>query len=469
MDALDKHTLEIVEGRIAGDVEGNFASGISIVDFVVHVWGVDRRLATSLLGHTWTLLEAPLLDYDSATEEKKLYAPFSAMASALVKEAQEIARRTSPGYIAANDADASLETEESPIHFWSALGTQPLRSSLTFRKPDMLVVDKAYVNITPRWPLVRHPAEFKPFRGKSKKSSRISTLAESYDGASYGSATAASGSKRKLGPSRSSTTNKRIRMQKQHIQLATYSLECLNASSRHYVGGLWVNRFKVGLWYYDRSCVISSLEFDFKENPELLALVLYALSACDDQHAGFDPYLSPCSPLPTVNAKDHKGDPHWQEVVGFTFKFPDSPIYPGPRQYRIKGTIFASRGLIGRGTMVYRVASLEDNLKEDAAEDEALKICWPHRNRKLEGDTLECLRKRLPARWHDHIPEVTFSATATAEDLRLPRVELLKLSAIKDFERKDRQLHILVMKLYKKLWEAGSPEEFMEIYLDCVE
>ncbi|KAG6843425.1 hypothetical protein H0H87_004701, partial [Tephrocybe sp. NHM501043] len=102
-------------------------------------------------------------------------------------------------------------------------------------------------------------------------------------------------------------------------------------------------------------------------------------------------------------------------------------------------------------------------------EDEALKICWPHRNRKLEGDTLECLRKRLPAQWHDHIPEVTYSATATAEDLRLPRVELLKLSAIKDFERKDRQLHILVMKIYKKLWEAGSVEEFMEIYLDCVE
>ncbi|KAG6844041.1 hypothetical protein H0H87_010365 [Tephrocybe sp. NHM501043] len=201
----------------------------------------------------------------------------------------------------------------------------------------------------------------------------------------------------------------------------------------------------------------------------MLALVLYALSTCDDQHAGFDPYLFPCSPLPAVNVKDRKSHRHWQEVIGFTFRFLDSPIYPGPRQYRIKGTLFASRGLIGRGTMVYRVASLEDNLKEDAVEDEALKICWPHRNRKLEGDTLECLRKRLPAQWHDHIPEVTYSATATAEDLRLPRVELLKLSAIKDFERKDRQLHILVMKIYKKLWEAGSVEEFMEIYLDCVE
>ncbi|KAG6808259.1 hypothetical protein H0H87_000358, partial [Tephrocybe sp. NHM501043] len=198
IDALDKHTLEIIEGRLAGDIEGNFASGISVVDFVVHVWGVDRHLATSLLGHTWTLLEAPLLEYDSATEEKKLYAPFCTIASALVKEAQQIARRSSPS-CSANDVHAPVEAEESPIHFWSALGTQPLRSSLTFRKPDMLVVDKAYVNITPRWPLVRHPAEFKPFRGKSKKSSQLSTLVESRDDASYGSATATSGSKRKLG------------------------------------------------------------------------------------------------------------------------------------------------------------------------------------------------------------------------------------------------------------------------------
>ncbi|KAF8642416.1 hypothetical protein AX14_009748, partial [Amanita brunnescens Koide BX004] len=40
-----------------------------------------------------------------------------------------------------------------------------------------------------------------------------------------------------------------------HLQLARYVLECMAAASRHYATGVFVDRFNISLWYYDRAIV----------------------------------------------------------------------------------------------------------------------------------------------------------------------------------------------------------------------
>ncbi|KAG6917057.1 hypothetical protein DXG01_004029 [Tephrocybe rancida] len=513
MMGTQDHTLSTVKPLLHEDLRTKYAHSIPVIDFVVSVWGIDRDLATNLLGRSWSLLEEPLQTYQSADHEKKLYAPFASIANALVKTAQDLARQILQPHASAEVADA--DCEENPIFFWNALGEKALTSAITSRKPDMLTVAKVHANITPRWPLVKHILEFKRRlrpKGKSRGSRRLPAhvTGESADGSSnrtmsstgsrkrhkpaqnndsdgssklpthvtgvsadgslYDSVPSTSGSqKRKRVQNDRATEAKRPRttdpavpteMDRQHIQLGVYSLECLNASSRHYVSGLWIDQFNVSLWYYDRSCALRSKIFNFMESPAELALVLYALSACDDKHAGFDPHLSVCRSL---SEPTNKKDPNWQEVVGSEFNFPASTDYPGRGNYLINETLFRYNGLIGRGTMVYAVTPQLDK----PAEIEALKICWPHLTRSLEGDILQHLRDKLPAQWADHIPEVTFSATLSAEELQLPRIDLLNISRPLNFE--DRQLHVLNMKLYRKLWEVGSVGEFMEIFVDCVE
>lgn len=64
-----------------------------------------------------------------------------------------------------------------------------------------------------------------------------------------------------------------------------------------------------------------------------------------------------------------------------------------------------------------------------------------------------------PPGWRDHLPEVSFSATYSAEQLVLPRVELLKPISTAEF--KNRELRAIAMRLYRKLW-VGYGREVQE-------
>ncbi|TEB27493.1 hypothetical protein FA13DRAFT_1794664 [Coprinellus micaceus] len=67
----------------------------------------------------------------------------------------------------------------------------------------------------------------------------------------------------------------------------------------------------------------------------------------------------------------------------------------------------------------------------------------------------------------DYLPELTFTRTFTAEELDLPWLRLgLNLNPN---TYNDRVLRGMVGKLYHKLWEAGSIENFKQAWLDCVE
>ncbi|KAG6825926.1 hypothetical protein H0H93_016962, partial [Arthromyces matolae] len=156
-------------------------------------------------------------------------------------------------------------------------------------------------------------------------------------------------------------------------------------------------------------------------------------------------------------------DEPWQDIVGLQFTLPLRANYPGRGKYRIEGTLHRSTDLIGRGTMVYRVLPLvKDKVKPG---HEVLKLSWPSFNRSVEAPTVEHLHSMVPLKWRKHLPEVTYSATLRPDALELPRVPLLK--EVKTGLLTDRRLHVLGMKIYRKLWEARNAEEFMQIYLDC--
>ncbi|KAG5635875.1 hypothetical protein DXG03_005214, partial [Asterophora parasitica] len=180
----------------------------------------------------------------------------------------------------------------------------------------------------------------------------------------------------------------------------------------------------------------------FNENPSLLALILYAFNICA---AGFDARLK----FPSANKRPKRPtkEPtpqHYQDVINSVVSLPISTV-----KYRILETLYAYRSLVGRGTMhmVYKVAP-----NNDPDKPLAYKVGWPVVVRKLEADTIKRLRKRLPK---------------TAKELELPRMELLKVDTIKDFE--DRVLHALMMKVYGKLWEVGNVDAFMDVWVHCLE
>ncbi len=257
--------------------------------------------------------------------------------------------------------------------------------------------------------------------------------------------------------------NKKPSLNRDHMQLARYALECMAAASRHYVTGVLVDRFSISLWYYDRATVAHTVPFNFEDQPHMLAMVLYALCECTPRQAGFDPFIIPASePCPSdidqlfetpINPKQSKGD----QVV---LVLGDQMI----KSFRITGDrLFANRGLLGRGTIVFPVEEIDgDEDGEDA--DLVLKLIWPDNQRKREADVICQLREAIPD-MTQHLPDVMCSADMTAEQVRLPR-HLLGIDVVPNLER---CFHAFVMSRYKALWMVDSVEEFQNVFVDCVE
>src|SRR6266576_5551100 len=195
----------------------------------------------------------------------------------------------------------------------------------------------------------------------------------------------------------------------------------------------------------------------------MLAMVLYALCECTPRQAGFDPFIIPASePCPSdinqlfetpISEKQSKGD----QVV---LVLGDQMI----KSFRITGDrLFANRGLLGRGTIVFPVEEIGGD-EDDEDADLVLKVIWPDSRRKREADVIRQLREAIPD-MAQHLPNLMCSADMTAEEVRLPR-HLLGINVIQDLERR---FHALVMSRYKVLWMVDSVEEFQDVFVDCVE
>ena len=248
-----------------------------------------------------------------------------------------------------------------------------------------------------------------------------------------------------------------------HLQLARYALECMAAASRHYATGVFVDRFNISLWYYDRAIVARSATFDFEEQPEMLALVLHALHSCTPRQAGFNPFIikasEPCpsnidelfeTPTSATQSKDDQ----------FVLVQEDGSTV----RFRMTGErLFVNRCLVGRGTHVFPVQAIDGD-KTVTHSEKVLKMMWPDDRRIREAEVIHRLREAIPE-MAQHLPDVICSSDMTADQLRLPR-HLLGIDVAEDLERR---LHAIVMSRYKALWKVETVEEFQDVFVDCVE
>ncbi|KAG6847845.1 hypothetical protein H0H93_005563 [Arthromyces matolae] len=502
-----KHaTVKNVMPELLREFEGRLFVDIALKNFILNVWGVEEAVLDFIVGESWVLDAGHLEEYDKCDLEPKMYKPFADLSEILLSTTMtRVRQKFFP--------DSDPQEERSPIFLWHDRGHKTISGSRTTRKPDIMAFGAPFgPEHNPLWFFSRFSIEFKREEKKGSRTGKgrrtpattpMASIAEarlpstalpkslSQLPLSQSVATTATGAtslssagiphlptaskKRKSSDAHSGQPSKRSRKGKEQstikscepclitqeqTQLARYALECLAASPRHYVTGIWIDRYDISLWYFDRACALRTVRFNFETEPHYLALVLYAMNVCDDKHAGFDlHFVLPALPQPgeTTPLHDH--------IVGSEISLPLNEKYPGKGRYRIEETLYAYRGLLGRGTMVYRATPLLD--MDPECEPEVLKIFWPVLTRPLEATIIEDLHKALPEKWREHIPEVTYSTTFTAAELKLPRVELLDSSVLETLE--DRQQHVLGMKVKKKLWEAPNVEAFMEIFVDCVE
>lgn len=339
-------------------------------------------------------------------------------------------------------------------------------------------------------------------------------------------ASEASIKKRRRGSASSSVTHpptKRGRIDK--AQLLAHAIECLAATSRRWVTGLLIDTCEVTACYFDRHMVACSCSFRFDRNPAMLALILYAMNMCSKDHAGLDPHhlTSPFDPLHAA-ATQSNADLPMSHMIGSFFDLAftangDGTVEgcgsPGgcpvnddaqeashhPQKYvdesqqsqqmdaggrneqkdveisqhrhtresscfRVVDLIQRPDDLVSRGTTVYKV---QRRLPSGEFSDEvyALKFSWAVKSRLSEIDAIEHLRTTLPTSSHDHLPDLIFADSWTVQQLGLPWLSL-KLT-LNEHNHQERVLRAFASKYYKKLWEAGSIENFKQAWLDCVE
>ncbi|RDB15967.1 hypothetical protein Hypma_003576 [Hypsizygus marmoreus] len=530
---LEDATVRDFYAHLRDDIDGRLGCGAPLEAFVRHVWGLAPEHINAILSHTWSLKPDSLETYRTAPTEPDMYDPFSQIADQLVNDVRAflgVEKETCTKFWSDKGKHdiISAVTKRRPdmlsllIHVllprW-ALARQIIEfkklRAFAWAKGETPVTSLASSDVLSQGTLgVQSTSAAAPRKTRSKKKkasnkpkAKASLLSQSVGpiaveaGAPSTSAdvacnnvlvTPTNSTKRKHDGEHDDTPAKIPRMSQSspyyltddHLQLATYALESLAVSTRHYTSGILIDRCIFSLWYYDRACVIRTEEFDFSTDLGIaqLALVLYAVSMCDDRHCGYDPLVIPAEPKPTTAAsagavsdaaqnsepqtartarsetKGKKAQATIEDnlhMTGAQMVFPPTDEFKHGRTFILRDRLFGYHGLVGRGTMVYGVD-----------DDEALKIGWPVTVRPLEATTIATLLERIPE-WKDHLPEVSFSATLTAEQLGLPRSDFQSMVKFQRFE--ERQLHALCMKRYQKLWELNSVEEFMEVFVDCLE
>ncbi|CAA7261237.1 unnamed protein product [Cyclocybe aegerita] len=265
-----------------------------------------------------------------------------------------------------------------------------------------------------------------------------------------------------------------IEVKNGEIQLATYALECLGDSSRHYTTGIFIDSTSVNLWYYDRSAVIRASKFEFSagENnhgTKLLAVALFALSQATMKQSGFDPFVHRfIEPKNGVVLQEH----HIKAITiplsirsktCFRFNKNGEDLI-----FVVDKVLYTYSSIIGRGT--YVASGKQAYIGSPVGEiPKVLKLSWQLQVRHAEAELLRRIRGRLPDYWHRHLPAVRFSAVYKPEELGLPRSKLKEVLKPTRKEIQERDLHVLVTDLYHKLHEAADIEEFKRIFLDCLE
>lgn len=393
------------------DLEHNIHDGASVEDFVKHVFHVTPERINMILSDDWDLDPVLLSQYGATLECSASQDANPSLAFGML--VTDFAQRISTA-IGGNFDSKALAT-----HLRSTFISATAPEIISMPPPEAFYVDL--------------------------------TDEESDDGrAESGSAS----------PDKSSTSDKLPNAQppltpvtSADLQLVAHASEAMNAPGCHYTTCTAVQSFSITMWYYDRTCMARTIEFDLRHRRKEFALFAYSIS--------HDPKISPTNRGPK-GPLENALRPCLTTAGAQVFIHPDiSGEYDA--KFTIIESIYTDYALIGRGTKVFAVN--QDRSDGVLVDEHVLKLAWPHAARPQEATLINTIVAAAP-RWQVHLPQITFSATFHADHL-LPRSRLLRTFSSKTF--KDRYLHIMAMIKYQKLWEVNSVEEFQDVFVDCVE
>ncbi|KAF6743442.1 hypothetical protein DFP72DRAFT_1177961 [Ephemerocybe angulata] len=438
-------------------------------------------------------LELPrqeIADYMGLRKEEELHEPFIGFVKRLVTEVQ----KALPSEVTFTD------------EIWDGKGVVEIIADGRTRKPDLLNMWQPIpkLGVAPDWAVVKHIIEMKK-NSKKKLTPTAPAISSNLKHESSGAqsnnpsrksatgnrssrAGAASSAKRgtKSNATAAIATDRKETSSKGRKRPRAKSLEeddnetvpRVESKRPRVLKSVSENVRQLAAYALETLASTSRLE------PEKLALVLYAMRLCGRSQSGFDPRLRASPSLQAsleqatdaITLDDHERPV--ENVVGSCFEFPagSNEIDPPsastrtrPHCFQVTGWLRRPDDLIGRGTMVFKVrASADDGTF--SKDENALKMSWPSRSRGSEAEYIKVLKEKLPTSFHDHLPNLHFAATYTAEQLSLPWIDPAKLGISWTAENHhERVSRVLEIDLYDKLWKARTIEEFKAAWLDCVE
>ncbi|TFK21869.1 hypothetical protein FA15DRAFT_758444 [Coprinopsis marcescibilis] len=518
-------------------IKGCSTNDIGIPVFAEHILGVDKHTVEKILAHKWDLDARKLRDlayYIDNAQETSMYKPFFDLCEPLLAA---VLRFVEPATVAVSD-NATDPTSYADV-FWNtqtqldAFNNEFKLPEHRYLKPDGAMVKApkpAFYDHKASWKTIQRAAEFKSLinyealncikdipeplnyeypslNNENKRNRKSDTCIPSNESLGLASQSIAStgltsiaeeseqartGSKRKRseGPGSFATGEaKRTRrtnnntMTAEKIQLANYAIECLTGSCRVWTTGLSINKLNIAFSYFDRMLVLQSPWFNIVQNPELLALLLYAMYQNDLRGiSGFNPFQRPWSVLTPEESitDDMKKELEYptQKLVGSFFEFPtiieeEEVKKTAWDSFEVTKVILLTPALVGRVTAVLQVkARLSTKPGETLVL--ALKISWqPGRVRIGELDIIKHLSKTLDKKWHDHLPCVYFDRVCDIHELGLPWLNIPgmpdRLMKDKTFNcYSERGMHVIAGRLCSELWRVDSAEEFFIVWLHCV-
>lgn len=462
-------------------------SDIDIREWIGNVWNIDNDAITVVLDRTWILDQAALQEFQEAMlqpdkVEHHFYGPFTELCVPFWNTllGDEV--------LSPSDQSKSWSLHTKLWHREGDFNIYAGDDSKSLRRPDFLALSSQTLlwldqesKRRPDWSMTvfpmevqktcvsklrkkRHPLAAQPATHVSEVSAELPneenrrhSMPPIDEEPSHTSSSKRS-AKRKMvqdPENGSQQSNKRPRryQTKKESQLAAYALECFVATPRLYVVGIAQRDSQIILSYFDATCVLRMASFDFVENPQYLALVLFGVLKCTPRDAGFSPFFHPG---PAEEGEEGSMARRWK---GSTFIFPGEKNSSDLSFYVEDKPWFIAPEVNGRMTCVIPVV-------DEQGRSLVLKTAYTDGARSLEINLVQKLLNKAP-KLKKYLPDITWSRLYDSEkDLHLPRFRFT-LDVLFTFPV--RHLLYFACKRYEKLWQVQSLEEFKAVFIDYVE
>lgn len=246
--------------------------------------------------------------------------------------------------------------------------------------------------------------------------------------------------------------------------MPAYHLQWMMGSSvRQYATGVSADGDRFKLYYTDHRGISMSYAFSLLQHPELLVLVVAAISTAHPCRLGFCPFL------------DAAVTSNWSSLDGFSMTFPEAIDEDDTIEYnwrlqidKAKRSIFNTWEVVGRGTNVVPVRILsEKGSVENSNSAFVVKFAFPEDARRAEDDEIRriqrCLRESDP-RATRHVVRLVASFTATTTQIGLPAEFLGYFSG-----DPTRSLRVILMEAYLPISDLhDNTPEFKKVMVDVV-